>query len=169
MKKIEMLIECPACRGTGVYSGVAETEETAVICNKCEGTGAYNYVYEYELFTKRKIKDKIKRVYKNSYGYKLGLGKVNFKTPQSVTGIDMDKEGVSYEEFLQGAMPQHIEALVCPLLADQSACHKIPGFVDRCDKLNKGWLNYIPDCKNRCNMKECWELFKLGRTKCTKN
>lgn len=43
MKKIEMLIECPACKGTGVYSGVAETEETAVICNKCEGTGAYNY------------------------------------------------------------------------------------------------------------------------------
>jgi hypothetical protein len=157
MKKIEMVIECPSCHGTGIYSGMGESEYTAVVCYKCDGTGKYNYVYRYEDFTGRKIDKGIKRVYLKGYGYKIGLGIINFS---GIGKIDMDKEGVSYDEFLNGKMPEHIKKLVCPMLADQGACHDKKGFVDECNKLNGGWLSYIPDCKNKCNFDECWKRFE---------
>lgn len=77
-----MLIECPQCKGTGVYSGLAESKDTAVICSHCKGTGKYNYTYNYKEFTGRKKNNSIKRVYKKGSNYKIGTGKINF------TGID---------------------------------------------------------------------------------
>lgn len=71
----------------------------------------------------------------------------------------MDKEGVSYDDFLNGKMPNHIKQLGCPMLADQGKCHEINGFTDRCNIINGGWLSYIPDCKCK-NKMECWELFE---------
>lgn len=157
MKKIEMLIECPACEGTGVYSGIGESKDCAVVCYNCGGSGKYNYSYSYNEFTGRKTREGINRVYLNGYGYKIGTGKINFS---GVGEIDMDKEGVSYEEFLDGKMPWHIKKLVCPMLADQGACHKIDGFVDRCNSFNDGWLGNIRECKNKDNKSECWEILK---------
>ena len=127
MKEIKMTIECPFCNGTGIYSGMAESKETAVICRKCNGTGAYKYQYSYNEFIGKKEKKGIKRVYLDGMGYKIGLGKINF---DKVGEIDMDKEGVSYAEFLGGKSPEHIKKLGCPMIADQGACHKIKGFVD---------------------------------------
>jgi len=31
MREIRMLIECPDCKGTGVYSGMGESKNTAVV------------------------------------------------------------------------------------------------------------------------------------------
>lgn len=155
-KKIEMDIMCPACDGTGVYSGMGEAINVAVICYKCEGTGKFHYVYEYEDFIERKIRKGIDRVYLKGYGYKIGTGKINF---DKIGEIDMDEEGISYAEFLNGKMPTHIKKLACPMLADQGACHNIKGFVDKCEKLNGGWFSHIPSCKNRRNSDECWERF----------
>jgi hypothetical protein len=163
-KKIEMDIVCPSCNGTGVYSGMGESKNTAVICYQCQGTGKYHYVYEYEEFTERKISAGIDRVYLKGYGYKIGTGKINFS---KVGEIDMDKEGVSYEEFLSGKMPQHIKKLACPMLADQGACHKIKGFTDVCDKLNGGYLNHIPSCKHTTKSTECWDRFDKKSTTMT--
>ena len=78
MKKIEMEIECPSCGGTGLYQGMGEGKGTAVICHSCEGSGSYMYSYSYNDFTGRKIKEGIQRVYLTGFGYKLGLGKINF-------------------------------------------------------------------------------------------
>lgn len=156
-KKIKMDIQCPSCEGTGIYSGMGESKNTAVICHSCKGTGKYHYVYEYEDFTERKIKRGIDRVYLSGYGYGIRTGIINFL---NIGEIDMDKEGVSYSDFLSGKIPKHIKKLACPMLADQGACHNIKGFVDKCCELNDGWIGYIPDCKNRCNSNKCWKRFE---------
>jgi len=58
--KITLDSECPDCGGTGLYSGFAEPEGTAVICHSCKGTGCKKI--SYVLFTGRKRKDGIKKV-----------------------------------------------------------------------------------------------------------
>ena len=135
-KKIEMEIECPSCDGTGIYKGMAEVDGTGVICNSCKGTGAIIYSYSYKDFTGKRMRYDIKRVYLNGCGYKLGLGIINYT---NIGNIDMDKEGVSYSEFLDGKMPTHIKKLGCPMSTDQGACHKIKGFTDECNRLNGGY------------------------------
>lgn len=159
MKEIRMIIQCPSCNGTGVYVGLGEGEGTAVVCSTCKGRGWYEYVYNYNEFSGRKHKDGVDRVYLDGYGYKLGSGKINF---DGVGEIDMDREGVSYKEFVAGKMPTHIEKLGCPMTADQGKCHDINGFVDRCNSFNGGWLNTLADCKNMNNKAECWEIFNRG-------
>lgn len=158
IKKIEMEIECPACKGTGLYSGMGEGKGVAVICHKCNGTGAYMYSYSYKEFAGRKLQKDIKRVYLSGTGYRLGLGKINFSG--GIGEIDMDKEGVSYDEFLNDKMPQHIKKLGCPMLTDQGACHDKKGFVDKCNKINGGWIGTITDCKNQPNKEQCWKRFE---------
>lgn len=141
MKKIELTIECPDCKGTGVYSGMGEGDGIAVVCYKCKGTGAYKYSYLYNDFTGRKEKEGIKRVYLKGYGYTLGLGKINFSN--GIGEIDMDKEGVSYSEFLAGKLPTH--------------------------RLNGGWCSYLPECKNKHNKDQCWERFITSQSTLTSN
>jgi len=159
MKTIEMKIECQSCKGTGLYCGIAEGEGTAVICNKCNGSGAYNYKFKYNDFTGRNKTKSVKRVYLNGTQYKIGLGIINYS---GVGKVNMDKEGVSYDDFFSGAMPSHIKQLGCPMMADQGACHKINGFTDMCNDLNGGWLDLITSCKNKCNASQCWERFEIG-------
>lgn len=161
MKKIEMTIECPSCKGTGLYQGMAEGNEVAVVCKDCGGTGAFKYSYSYNEFTGRKTKKGVKRVYLTGGTYRIGTGVINY---DGIGPVNMDIEGVSYKEFLEGKMPKHIEKLGCPMLLDQSAYHSIKGFTDRCNKLHGGWLSWIPDCKNRKNSSECWKIFNKGKT-----
>lgn len=156
MEKIDKVIECPTCEGTGIYKGMAEGPGMGVICYRCKGTGAFHYVYEYKPFTGRKIREDIKRVYKKGTQYKIGLGVIEF---EGIGKIDMDKEGVSYKEFLKGKMPKHITKLECPMLADQGACHKIEGFTKKCNELNGGWIGHITRCKFYPRKEECWTRF----------
>jgi hypothetical protein len=155
MKTIEMEIECPACNGTGVYTGMAERGGAAVVCRQCKGTGAYQYKYSYNEFTGRKQRDDVKRVYKGGYGYVIATGIIAF----GKTAVDMDKEGVSYSDFLSGEMPSHTTTIACPMLADQGACHDIKGFVDECMELHGGWIGNISQCNNQCNKADCWDRF----------
>ena len=142
MKKIELEIECSACSGTGLYSGMAESKGLAVVCNRCDGTGKYQF--------------KIERVYLPT-SFKLGLGVVNFK---GVGDIDMCKKGISYSEFLEGKKPERIKEIECPMLADQGACHNVEGFVDGCSDLGLDWGSSMSSCKNQCNKMECWKRFE---------
>ena len=154
MKKIEIQIECQSCKGTGLYSGFAENKGVAVVCNKCDGTGSYFYTCSYNDFTGRKPKKGIKRVYLSGMGYEIGLGKINFSNGIGI--IDMDKEGISYTEFMSGKKPEHIKKLGCPMLADQSACHNKKGFTDECNRLNGSRITKITNCKKYPDKKECW-------------
>ena len=158
MEKIEMEIECPECSGTGVYMGIGERGGAAVVCTKCNGSGKCLYRYQYKKFTGRKIDEKVKRVYLRGMGYCISTGIVTMK--DSGITIDFDKEGVSYQEFLNGTIPKHIKSLGCPMLADQSACHGIDGFTSECNKLNGGYVSLITNCKHKSKMHECWNRFE---------
>jgi hypothetical protein len=162
MKRIEKDIKCKSCNGTGVYVGMAERDGAAVVCHSCKGTGKQHYVFEYEEFTGIQKRDDVSRVYKQSYGFVIAPRELNF---EGIGTINMAYEGVSYEDFINGKMPEHTKQMVCPLLADQGACHKIPGFIDKCDELNgKPLLGcLISDCKNQINKLDCWERFNKGQ------
>lgn len=69
MKKL-IEIECASCGGTGIYSGMAESEEIAVVCHTCKGTG--KDTFEYKEFTGRKRRNKIKRILMCNPGIKVG-------------------------------------------------------------------------------------------------
>lgn len=62
--------ECWSCKGTGVYSGMGESEEAAIVCHTCKGTGCVET--EYTPFSQRKTNPKIKRVYQANPGIKIG-------------------------------------------------------------------------------------------------
>lgn len=75
-------IECPDCRGTGLYKGFMERDGEAVICVRCSGTGAQEL--RYNEFTSRKDKAGVRRV-------------------RAGSGTIIDNAGaatwISYEEF----------------------------------------------------------------------
>lgn len=156
MKTIELRIECPACKATGVYKGMAERDGAAVVCHQCKGTGAYNYKFSYEDFTGIKPAQGVKRVYLSGYGYVIAPSEIEFGDHGL---IDMRKEGVSYEAFQKGERPSHIKSLACPMLADQGDCQDIKGFVDECMEIHGGWIGRISECKGQCQKSECWKRF----------
>ena len=42
---LQMLIECPKCKGTGLYRGCCERGGAAVICHSCKGKGTTLFGY----------------------------------------------------------------------------------------------------------------------------
>lgn len=154
-KVFEADIECKSCKGTGVYVGMGERDGAAVVCSTCKGTGKQHYVVKYTLFTKRKIRDDVKRVYKRGYGYCLAPKLIDFKR---IGPVDMTKEGVSYEEFLNGEMPEHIKALACPMLADQGMVHGTELYEKKCH-IFIGAGDSIVQCPCYGQRAECWEMF----------
>ena len=160
--KRELDIECKSCNGTGIYVGFGERDGASVICKSCSGTGKQHFEMEYKEFKGIKTRDDITRVYKHNPGYCISPKIINFK---EFGIIDLTKEGVSYEEFKNGKTPGYIEQLECPMLADQSACHNIPGFVDKCNELHDGslWGISLSKCTYQKNKAQCWERFKNVR------
>jgi len=157
-KKIDLKIECQSCGGTGVYRGMGERDGAAVVCYHCNGTGCEDFHFEYTDFVKRKVIKDVKRVFIKGYGYCVGTKPI---TLDNGVFVDFSKEGVSYEQFLKGEMPKHIKHMGCPMMADQSACHRIKGFDDYCNKMNGGYFSVISSCKCKDKIK-CWERFEKG-------
>ena len=153
-KTIEMDIECQSCNGTGVYVGMGERDGAAVVCRRCSGTGKFKYSFTYKDFTGLKKREDVTRVYLDGYGYCLAPKKIDF---DKVGWVDLTKEGVSYEEFLEGKRPEHIRTFGCPMLCDQGACHRLEGFQDKagCDCLGMRIVN----CPKYSNRSRCWDIF----------
>jgi hypothetical protein len=91
MSKLKLKVKCKKCNGTGLYVGMAERDGAAVVCNNCHGTGCYEY--EYEKFTKRIERAKIKRVYEANPGITIG-SENNHRLE--------DFGGMSYDEWKKG-------------------------------------------------------------------
>lgn len=72
MNDIEVVHECTACGGTGLYSGMAESNELAVVCHRCRGTGSMTS--RFHPFTGRKPMPGIRRVLQANPGIKAGAG-----------------------------------------------------------------------------------------------
>lgn len=144
-------IVCRECLGTGLYKGMAEQDNCAVICGKCKGSGAVNYTYE--LFTGRKERRGITRVFKSSCGYGHSAEDV---TTTDGRLIQFSKGGCSYEEWLQGAEPKPVKDLYCPYLWDTRGMGNEP--LDRC-KEHKGF-GYISNCLHYEDKATCWKMLE---------
>jgi len=145
-QKIEIDIECPYCKGTGLYSGMGEDKDCAVVCHYCRGTGCYHYKYSYNIFKGRKDKKGIKWVYETNPGIRVGEG----------DGYRFDDfGGMSYRDWkASGKFPEKSEnrKFVCPAWWYQS--------VD--DDKKPDWNECIvcgtfSSCKHFKNKHLCWE------------
>lgn len=140
--KIEMDIQCPSCKGTGLYVGMAERDGYAVVCHQCKGTGKYHYVYEYEEFTGRKHRDDVSRVVEVNPGIVIG-------------GTALDFGGVPYARWLvRGTFPpgKEMRQYTCPAWWYQSANYN----------LKPKWMECLgcgvfSGCKQFPLKQECWD------------
>ncbi len=110
-ERIERDIECQSCGGTGLYSGMGESDDCAVVCVKCKGTGKYHYVFEYTPFAGRNHRADIKRVFAKTCGIKHGADDY---TPEGGALIEFSKGGASYLEWLDGVELKPMKDLYCP-------------------------------------------------------
>jgi hypothetical protein len=149
MHKIE--IQCPSCRGTGLYSGIAEKDSCAVVCHTCNGTG--KTTYSYREFTGRKIKKGVERVFKKSCGY---VHAPNDYKADNGAIIRYSEGGCTYEEWLNGAEPKPVKDLYCPYMWDNRGMGNEP--LERCKKGRSGF-GFISDCRFFADRAKCWEEF----------
>lgn len=85
-KPVKVIIDCPSCGATGLYSGMAEGRGRAVKCWDCKGTGGKTIVIQ--SFKGRKTRDDIQTVI---YRRKSG------------------KQTRTYQQFLDGDEPPEEE------------------------------------------------------------
>ena len=152
MKTIK--IECSRCNGTGLYIGMAEHNGAAVVCNSCKGLG--ETTFSYNEFTGRKKRENVKRVYKGAYGYGISAEDV---TTNEGKFLPYSQYGCTYEEWLNGAEPKHIEFLYCPYMADNKGIGNEP--LERCRYEGRSICGLISDCKFYDDKATCWKLLKL--------
>ena len=72
IRTIEYDAECPSCKGTGLYVGLAERDGCAVVCHTCKGTGCKKVKIEYRPFTQRRFRENILWVYEINPGIVVG-------------------------------------------------------------------------------------------------
>ena len=149
--KIEFDEECKSCKGTGLYSGMGESLECAVVCATCGGTGCHHFIYEYTEFTERKVKDGIRHVYECNPGIKMGMG----------GGYEFtDFGGMPYSEWLSG-MPfirgMENRLFTCPEWWYQTADYQRKPKWKECEE--GGWGGTFSDCRHFGNKANCWKRF----------
>ena len=156
----EIKIKCQSCKGSGLYVGIGERDGAAVVCSMCNGEGFV--FFKYEEFIGIEKREDVERVYIPSYGYVIAPKEIDFKEHGK---IDLRKEGVSYEEWQSGKKPKHIKQLVCPMIADQGACHKIKGFFKECERLHGTCLLGVRPrtCNHLSKKEECWKRFETNK------
>jgi len=153
MAKIEMDITCQSCKGTGLYSGMGESKNCAVVCWKCKGTGKYRYVFEYEPFVERVLRNDIERVFARTCGIKHGAEDYQQKNGDL---IEFSKGGASYEDWLNGTEPLPMKALYCPKIWTSQKWNS-----EKCEKhCHAGML--IHRCPMHSEMDECWKEYELS-------
>ncbi len=141
MKTIEFDQECPECKGTGIYVGMAERDGYGVICHHCKGSGKYHFIHRYEEFSRLKIKD--------------GIVKVVETNPGICLGGNLDFGGMSYNDWLNGKIFEHgmeMRNFVCPNWWLQNAKGKHTEW-EECG------FGAFSSCKHFESKNECWERY----------
>jgi len=152
----EVKIVCTSCRGTGLYQGMCEKDDCAVVCCRCDGTGGVDF--SYDEFKQRFTKPSIKRVFKTSCGYNHSSKDITTKEGKFIA---FSNGGCTYEEWLNGADPKPVKELYCPYLwtgqglqsKDKNNLYK------KCCKEALGLGGWISDCEYFCEKDKCWEIY----------
>lgn len=147
-----IIIECPSCKGTGLYRGMAERDKCAVVCSTCKGTGKTEY--SYNEFTGRKIQKDVKRVFKDSCGYVHSDNNVEYENGKT---IKFEEGGCTYEEWLDGVEPKPVKDLYCPYIWNNKGIGNEP--CSRCKEGHKGF-GYISNCIFYSDKAKCWEEYE---------
>lgn len=144
------IIECPSCKGTGLYKGFAEKDNCAVVCFSCKGNGFIEY--HYEEFNGIKTRDDVKRVFEGSFGY--AQSDKDYKDGE--VDIKFSQGGCSYEEWLNGETPKPVRELYCPFMwsGQSSKIGEKLGCYDEC-----GLGGMITNCSKYNNKEKCWTKF----------
>lgn len=149
MREFKVKEKCKKCNGSGLYSGMGERDNSAVVCYNCKGTGCHEFVHEYEEFESRtSVKGKVDRVFEANPGICIGTG----------NGHSLeDFGGISYENWLDGdKFPKKSEMreFTCPAWWYQTADYdKKPDWKE----CNFGGT--FSGCEHFCNKEKCWERF----------
>jgi hypothetical protein len=143
MKEIQ--IQCPDCRGKGVYQGFAEKQGAAVICHSCNGRGWT--MFRYDEFNGIVQTKGIKTVFARNHGFVLTTDSPG---------------GVSYKEWLlDGKKPdespqeEHKKQL-CPGWFHQNTGY---GKLPPTKQLGCKGIGSFDGCSNWKNKKKCWDLW----------
>ena len=141
---IEWVERCDECKGTGLYSGMAERDGVAVVCHRCKGAGKVYQKREYQEFIKRERREDTTRVIQWNPGFCAG-------------GIDGSIEwvgGMSYEDWDAGRLFEtgmEMRARVCPAWWYQSVDYKLKPDWDEC-----GWGSFS-NCAHFGTKELCWK------------
>jgi len=146
--KIELKQKCISCGGTGLYSGMGESEGCAVVCFTCKGTGCQDYIHEYEDFEGLVESTDIEWVYQVNPGIKVGRG----------DGYELkDFGGISYKAWRQDkpfTLGTENRKFTCPAWWYQSADYeKMPKWKE-CIGIGSFFK-----CSHFDNKALCWERF----------
>ena len=139
---IEFDQKCKACKGTGVYVGMAERNGFAVQCYVCNGEGHHQVRIEYEDFEGLEIREGVERVVERNPGIILA-------------GADLEQfGGIPYQDWLDGkGFPPGTEmrGFTCP------AWYFMKGAIwGRCH--NSVGSRYA-DCAHFNEKETCWQLW----------
>lgn len=149
-KTFEVQEECPACKGTGIFTGMAERDGMGVVCSKCKGTGCATFRHVYKEFTGRKGRDDVLHVIEANPGIITGTKAGSY--PLSGFG------GIPYSEWVKtGTFPpgSEMRAFVCPAWFYQSADYKKKPNWAEC-----GW-GAFSHCRSFPNKAACWARWDM--------
>ena len=146
MKTIELIEQCPACGGTGLYIGIGERDGSAVVCHKCKGTGEFKFTHSYEDFIgKKDIPKPVERVFQYNPGITIG---------KNETLSLSDFGGMPYKEWAAGFdFPEKSEMrkFTCPAWLYQGANYELKPNWKECG------FGAFSGCPSFAQKEKCWE------------
>jgi hypothetical protein len=149
---VELDYECQACKGTGIYKGMAERDDFGVVCHSCDGTGKAHFKFEYDDFTTRRKRNNVKQVLEVNPGIIAGAGENQQYTLDSFGGM-------RYEDWFAGKPfppKSEMRQFTCPAWWYQSANHHLKP--DWCMEYGFGF-GYFSNCPRFSQKELCWARF----------
>ena len=144
--KWEQKAKCNACKGTGIYVGLAERDGAGVVCHTCKGSGCKTIVVEWEEFDGREERSDVSRVVEVNPGICIGEGK-------SASYDLHDFGGMSYQEWRFGKPfppKSEMRKFVCPAWWYQTADYQRKPNWDKCT------CGVFSACKHFHEKSKCW-------------
>lgn len=150
-------VECPDCKGTGLYKSFCESGTCAVLCRVCHGSG--RSTIKFKEFTGRKPKEGITRVFHDTHGF---VHTDHDIITEDGVEIKFSQAGCTYQEWLNGAVPKPVKELYCPYMDNNRGMGNEP-----CSRCKEGVPlgARISRCKYFGDKSACWNEYESKKDK----